>query len=51
MNTMSLVGFGKQTDRADGLDGNAKGHTLTLVDAIYGVVMHLPHILLLPKWA
>jgi len=51
MNTMSLVGFGKQPDWADGLDGNAEGHTLTLVDAIYGVVMHLPHILLLPKRA
>jgi cytochrome P450 len=47
MNTMSLVGFGKQNDWTD---GNPEGHALSLVDAIYGVVIHLPHILLLPKW-
>ncbi|KAI0532406.1 cytochrome P450 [Xylaria digitata] len=50
MNTMSLVGFGQQTDWAEGPDAVPKGHALSLVGAIYGVVMHLPHILLLPKW-
>ncbi|KAF1829167.1 putative cytochrome P450 oxidoreductase [Decorospora gaudefroyi] len=49
MNTMSLVGFGKQSEWTDGADAVPQEHTLSLVGAIYAVVMHLPHILLLPK--
>ncbi|KAK3343536.1 putative cytochrome P450 oxidoreductase [Lasiosphaeria hispida] len=51
VNTMSLVGFGKATDWADADKAVPPGHTLSVVGAIWGVVMHLPHILLLPKWA
>jgi cytochrome P450 len=50
MNTMSLVGFGKHSEWTNGPDAVPQGHTLSLVGAIYAVVMHLPHILLLPKW-
>jgi cytochrome P450 len=49
MNIMSLVGFGNQSEWTDGPDAIPQGHTLSLVGAIYAVVMHLPHILLLPK--
>lgn len=49
LNTMSLVGFGKQNDWTNRPEAIPKGHTLSLVGAIYAVVMHLPHILLLPK--
>ncbi|KAK5657386.1 hypothetical protein OQA88_2956 [Cercophora sp. LCS_1] len=51
VNTMSLVGFGKATDWTDADKSVPPGHTLSIVGAIWGVVMHLPHILLLPKWA
>ncbi|KAL9082687.1 MAG: hypothetical protein Q9165_008819 [Trypethelium subeluteriae] len=50
MNIMSHVGFGKQSEWNNGLDAVPHGHTLSLVDSIYAVIMHLPHILLLPKW-
>ena len=50
LNTMSLVGFGKQSEWVDGRDAVSEGHNLSLVDSIYRVVMHLPHIMLLPKW-
>ncbi|KAF1958989.1 cytochrome P450 [Byssothecium circinans] len=49
MNIMSLVGFGKQSEWTGRPNALPKGHTLSLVGAIYAVVMHLPHILLLPK--
>lgn len=49
MNTMSLVGFGQQNEWTDGPEAVPKGHSLSLVGAIYAVVMHLPHILLMPK--
>ncbi|KAL9072096.1 MAG: hypothetical protein Q9157_005222 [Trypethelium eluteriae] len=50
MNIMSHVGFGKQSEWKNGIDAVPKGHTLSLVGSIYAVIMHLPHILLLPKW-
>jgi cytochrome P450 len=49
MNTMLSVGFGKQSERTEGSDAVSKGHVLSLVEAMYTVVMHLPHILLLAK--
>lgn len=51
VNTMSLVGFGKEADWTDAENAVPPGHELSLVGSIWGVVMHLPHILLLPKWA
>lgn len=49
VNVMSCVGFGQQ---AEWTSENAPpiGHSMSLVDAVYGVVAYLPHILLLPKW-
>ena len=51
VNTMSLVGFGKAADWTDAENAVPPGHELSLVGSIWGIVMHLPHILLLPKWA
>ncbi|KAK1772873.1 cytochrome P450 [Phialemonium atrogriseum] len=51
VNTMSLAAFGKASDWVDSQDAVSPGHEMSVVGAIRGVVMHLPHILLLPKWA
>lgn len=51
MNTMSLVGFGRQSEWAGVPMAVPQGHTVSLVESIQSVVMHLPHILLLPRWA
>lgn len=53
VNTMCLAGFGRKVAdwAAEGECAVPPGHTLSLVGSILGVVMHLPHILLLPKWA
>jgi cytochrome P450 len=50
VNTMSLAGFGRQADWVEDSKAVPQGHSLSLVAAIFGVVMHLPHILLMPKW-
>ncbi|KAK8129571.1 hypothetical protein PG999_001951 [Apiospora kogelbergensis] len=51
MNTMSLVGFGKRSEGAEVSGAVPRGHTLSLVESIQSVVLHLPHIMLLPHWA
>ncbi|KAK4983975.1 hypothetical protein LTR50_006885 [Elasticomyces elasticus] len=51
VNVMSCVGFGKQAEWTDDANAVPAGHELTLVSSIFGVVNHLPHILLLPKTA
>ena len=52
MNTISFVGFGRQAEWDE--EHNAAtlptGHKLTLTGALMGTVMHLPHIMLLPRW-
>lgn len=52
MNTMSLVGFGRQTEWDEGHKPESlpAGHKLTLARALTGTVMYLPHIMLLPRW-
>lgn len=47
MNTMLSVGFGKQSEETEGSDAVSEEYVLSLVKAIYTVVMDLPHILLL----
>lgn len=51
MNTMCLASFGWQVDWASPRDGLPSGHLLSLVEAVTEVVLHLPMILLLPRWA
>lgn len=51
MNTMCLASFGWRVDWASGSDGIPSGHKLSLVEAITEVVLHLPQVLLLPRWA
>ena len=50
VNVMSCAGFGQQFDWTDDKKAIPPGHSLTLIDAIFRVIMFLPHILLLPKW-
>jgi cytochrome P450 len=52
MNTMSLVGFGHQSDWGKGERAAdvPPGHQYSMVVAMTHVVLHLPHILLLPRW-
>ncbi|KAF4556504.1 Cytochrome P450-like protein 47 [Elsinoe fawcettii] len=50
VNVMAAAGFGRpQYWTAD--KAPPKGHQLSLVDSLSGIVAYLPHILLLPKWA
>lgn len=51
MNTMCLASFGWRVDWESGRDGIPSGHRLSLVDAATQVVLHLPQVLLLPRWA
>ena len=50
VNVMACAGFGRRIDWTD--DGKAAptGHSISLLDAIMGIVLYLPYILLLPKW-
>lgn len=50
VNVMACAGFGKQFDWTDDKHAVPPGHSLTLINAIFQVIMFLPHILLLPKW-
>jgi cytochrome P450 len=51
MNTMSLVGFGRQAEwGGDAPDSKPPGHNYSLVGALTGVIEHLPQIMLLPRW-
>lgn len=52
MNTMSLVGFGRQAEWGEGdrTDNVAPSHEFSLVGALTGVIVHLPQIMLLPRW-
>ena len=50
VNVMSCAGFGQQFDWTDDKKAMPCGHNMTLIDAIFRVIMFLPHILLLPKW-
>ncbi|KAI1205731.1 cytochrome P450 [Annulohypoxylon truncatum] len=52
MNIMSLVGFGRQAEWGEGKSPGSvpAGHKFSLVSALTEVIMHLPHILLLPRW-
>ena len=49
VNTTSLVGFRKQSNWTERPDAVPGGYSLSLIAAIYVVVMHIPHILLLLK--
>lgn len=51
MNTMCLASFGWRVDWESGQDDTPPGHKLSLVEAVTEVVLHLPHVLLLPRWA
>ncbi|KAF3760421.1 hypothetical protein M406DRAFT_13424, partial [Cryphonectria parasitica EP155] len=53
MNTMSLVGFGRQAEWGEGdrPDNIPAGHQSSLVSALTQVVIHLAPIMLLPRWA
>lgn len=51
MNTICLASFGWQVDWAPGRDGISSGRKLSLVEAVTEVVLHLPLIALLPRWA
>jgi cytochrome P450 len=50
LNVMVYAAFGQQSDWTDGSATLPPGHELSLVKAICGVVLNLPHILLLPQW-
>ncbi|KAK2755486.1 hypothetical protein FQN54_006423 [Arachnomyces sp. PD_36] len=50
VNVMSLAGFGQSSECGDNPDDLPSGHSLSLVQAIFGVVTNLPMILLLPLW-
>ncbi|KAI0810292.1 cytochrome P450 [Xylaria sp. FL0064] len=50
MDVMGAVSFGQQAEQNNGKERCLpEGHTLPLLDALRGVIMHLPHILLIPK--
>jgi len=50
VNVMACAGFGRQIDWTDDTKAAPEGHKTSLVDAIFGVVLYLPYILLLPQW-
>ncbi|KAI3322256.1 cytochrome P450 [Xylariaceae sp. AK1471] len=52
MNIMSLVGFGRQAEWGEGdrHDRVPSGHKYSLVGALTGVIEHLAHIMLIPRW-
>lgn len=49
LNTMTCAAFGQQAEWSDTGNIIPPGHKISLTNAVYGLVMHLPHILLLPK--
>lgn len=49
INIMACAAFGQQAEWSDTGKTVPPGHELSLVSAVQGLVMHLPHILLLPK--
>ncbi|KAI8623345.1 cytochrome P450 [Xylariaceae sp. FL1651] len=49
LEVMGTVGFGQQDDNNEDAKPLAKDHKLLLLEALRGVIMHLPHILLIPK--
>ncbi|KAK5631625.1 hypothetical protein RRF57_007339 [Xylaria bambusicola] len=50
MDVMGTVSFGQQAAQNNDKGGHLpKGHRLSLLGALRGVIMHLPHILLVPK--
>ena len=49
INIMSCAAFGQQADWSHTGKVIPSGHELSLVSAVQGLVMHLPHILLLPR--
>jgi cytochrome P450 len=51
LKVMIYAAFGHQSDWTDGSSALPPSHKLSLLNSIYGVVLFLPHILLLPKWA
>ncbi|KAI9775565.1 MAG: hypothetical protein M1816_005894 [Peltula sp. TS41687] len=50
VNVMAYAGFGQQFDWTDDKRAIPHGHTLSLIDAIFQLILFLPHVLLLPKW-
>lgn len=50
VNVMACAGFGQQFDWTDDKRAIPHGHTLSLIDAIFQLILFLPHVLLLPKW-
>lgn len=49
INVMSGAAFGQRAEWSETGNIIPPGHKMSLVAAVYGLVMHLPHILLLPK--
>ena len=49
INIMASAAFGQQAEWSDTGKTIPPGHEMSLVSAVQGLVMHLPHILLLPK--
>lgn len=47
---MPYAGFGQKAELAIGDNAVTVGHKLSLVISIFGVVVYLPHIMLMPKW-
>lgn len=50
VNVMACAGFGRRIDWTDDTKAAPEGHETSLVGSIFGVVMYLPYILLLPQW-
>ena len=51
MDVMGTVSFGRQAEQLDDKGKRLpEGHQLSLLGALRGVIMHLPHMLLVPKW-
>ena len=50
VNVMACAGFGRRIDWTDNSKAAPEGHEMSLVNAIFGVVLYLPYILLLPQW-
>ena len=50
VNVMACAGFGRRMDWIDNSKAAPEGHETSLVNAIFGVVLYLPYILLLPQW-
>lgn len=51
LNVIACAGFGRQLDWSDDSKKIPEGHKMILIESILGVVLNLPQILLLPKWA